>query len=184
MEEQFKANVLDFTFLLLYHLGIHITPEEDVVIVNTDCGERLLHRGRYVYPEHVRLYALQLGTSLMGNLFALGQYQLGVSVANKLLMFSYDMIEVLLIAEIQPEIMHLNVACANHVVRWWRPKQQCYDNDVQRCAQQPAPSPDVWTSTATFKKISVCAHGILRTRMHGRCILTQVEELRDFACGM
>jgi hypothetical protein len=182
IDMQTKANILDFTRLLLHHLGIDISPEEDVRFVKTFAGERLLLTNRVVDPWTVRMYALQLGTSLMGNLFACGQYQLGVSVANKLLMLSYEMVEELLIIEISPEFIKLNHACANHVVRWWRPKEQTYPPDVQLCDQLPPPTPDVWTSRKNAKKIGVCLHGILRTRVHSRCILTQVEELRDFAC--
>jgi len=184
MPMQWKANVFGLTRLLLHHLGVDITPEQDTKIVHDESTEGLLLCPRMLVPKTeniVRMSAWKLASYLVGNLFALGQYQLAVSVANKLLMLTYNLIEILPMPEATHSIVALYNTSAKLVVKWWKPETQCYHRDL-RLNNPNAPTPDIWTSKKTNKTIGVCAHKLLRARSNGKCFLSQVRETEAHAC--
>jgi hypothetical protein len=184
MPMQWKANVFGLTRLLLHHLGVDITPEQDTKIVQDESSEGILLCPRMLVPKTenlVRLSAWKLASYLVSNLFALGQYQLAVSVANKLLMLTYNLIEILPMPEATHSIVMLFNTCAKLVVKWWKPDKQSYRPD-QRLNTPKPPTPDVWTSKKTNKSVGVCAHKLLRARSNGKCFLSQVRETEAHSC--
>jgi hypothetical protein len=177
---QCKANILDFTRLLLHHLGVDISVYRHTSIVDNTTTERLLSVNRIVKPITARLNAWKLASYLLGNLFALGLYSLAISVANKLLMLTYDIVDNG-IPDASHSIVFLYNTCAKLVVKWWLPESQCYHRDIQ-LRPPPEQAPDLWTSKKTRKTIGVCTHKLLRARSNGRCFLSQVRETEVHAC--